>query len=111
MFTLDELLYSQLLRYYIGAGYNAYTHAAEELFGLRFTSPNVEFLNTFTPDALQIITRKMPIEDIILNHTMFPYYGRFLLPKRKREIFRSLCSNDHVHSILLQTPNQSDGGC
>lgn len=52
----------------------------------------------------------MPIEDIILNHTMFPYYGRFLLPKRKREIFRSLCSNDHVHSILLQTPNQSDGG-
>ncbi|RKJ76658.1 hypothetical protein D7X33_14185 [Butyricicoccus sp. 1XD8-22] len=105
----DELIYSQLLRYYINSGYNAYVHAAEELFGSHFILPNVEFLNFFTPNALQMITRKMPIEDIILNHTMFPYYGRFLLPERKRKVFCSLCSKERGHFTPLQTPHQMDG--
>ena len=32
---LDELLYSQLARYYAASGYMAYTYAAEDLFASR----------------------------------------------------------------------------
>lgn len=45
----DELIYSQLLRYYINSGYNAYVHAAEELFELMVQryQPLADFFHCF----------------------------------------------------------------
>ncbi len=47
----DELLYSQLARYYTKSGYMAYTYAAEELYVSKIVRPDMEFVNVFTPDA------------------------------------------------------------
>ena len=74
----DELLYSQLARFYTASGYMAYTYAAEELFLSKTVRPDMEFVNTYTPDALEAITRHMSMEQVVQKHTMFPYYGRFL---------------------------------
>ena len=53
----DELLYSQLARYYTKSGYMAYTFAAEELFVSKTVRPDINFINSFTPAAVQAITR------------------------------------------------------
>ena len=88
----DELLYSQLARYYIKSGYMAYTYAAEELYVSKIVRPDMEFVNVFTPDALRMITRDRPMEDVVLKHTMFPYYGRFLPLDRRLRAFHALVS-------------------
>ena len=53
----DELLYSQLARYYTKSEYMAYTYAAEELYISKIVRPDMESVNVFTPDALRMITR------------------------------------------------------
>ena len=83
----DELLYSQLSRYYIKSGYLAYTHAAEELFQQRTVRPSMEFINTLTPAAVEMVTRYMSMDAVIQKHTMFPYYGHFLPRERRQKAF------------------------
>lgn len=88
----DELLYSQLARYYTKSGYMAYTYVAEELFVSKTVRPDMNFLNMFTPDALRMITRDTTMEDVMMKHTMFPYYGRFLPLERRQRAFQALVS-------------------
>lgn len=103
----DELLYSQLARCYMKSSYTAYTHAAEDLFLKKTVKPSIEFVNAFTPDALQIITRDIAMEEVILKHTMFPYYGRFLPKEQRENAFQALISMRKNCYDLLSVPNNS----
>lgn len=104
----DELLYSQLARYYAKSGYLAYTFAAEDLFQSKTVRPDIEFLNAYTPEAVQMITRTMPMTDIVMYHTMFPYYGRFIPPERRRQAFDSLVNMGTEYHNLLSIPKRKD---
>lgn len=59
----DELLYSQLARYYTKSGYMAYSFVAEELFTSKTVRPELEFVNSYTSEAIQAITRNMSMEE------------------------------------------------
>ena len=97
----DELLYSLLARFYVASGYTAYRHAAEELFLKKKTRINVDFVNAYTPDAIKEITRNISMEQIVLKHTMFPYYGRFLPRERRESAFRALINmTGNYHKLL-----------
>ena len=102
----DELLYSQLARYYTKSGYMAYTYAAEELYVSKIVRPDMEFVNVFTPDALRMITRDMAMEDVVIQHTMFPYYGRFLPLERRQRAFQALVSMQGNYHNLLPIPTR-----
>lgn len=102
----DELLYSQLARYYAKSGYMAYTYAAEELFMSKIVRPDMEFVNAFTSDALRVITKDMTMEDAVLRHTMFPYYGRFLPLERRQRAFQALVSMQGNYHNLLPIPTK-----
>lgn len=102
----DELLYSQLARYYTKSGYMAYTYVAEELYVSKIVRPDMEFVNVFTPDALRMITRDMPMEEVVLKHTMFPYYGRFLPLERRQRAFQALVSMQGNYYNLLPIPQR-----
>ena len=97
----DELLYSQLARYYTKSGYMAYAYAAEELYVSKIVRPDMEFVNVFTPDALRMISKDMTMEDVVMQHTMFPYYGRFLPLERRQRAFHALVSmQGNYHNLL-----------
>ena len=102
----DELLYSQLARYYTKSGYMAYTYVAEELFVSKTVRPDMNFLNMFTPDALRMITRDTTMEDVMMKHTMFPYYGRFLPLERRQRAFQALVSMQGNYHNLLPVPTR-----
>ena len=74
----DELLYSLFARYYAQSGHIAYAFAAEDLFERRTTKPDIEFIDKLTPEAFDCIMKNMPLETAVMQHTMFPYYSRFL---------------------------------
>ena len=92
----DELLYSQLCRYYQRTGYMKYLSAADDLFLKRTTRPVIEWVNKYHPDAMDHITRDSDFETVVREHTMFPAYTRFL-PKERR--------NAALHSLLIQDGN------
>lgn len=100
----DELLYSQLARYYAKSGYLAYTYAAQDLFAEKTVKPDIEFINKLHPDALMVVTKIKSLEEIILNHTMFPYYGRFISLERRHKALQSLITMDGNHRNLLPIP-------
>lgn len=105
----DELLYSQLSRYYVKSGYLAYTYAAEGLYQRKAVRPDMEFVNPFTPAALQLITKRMTMEDVIMKHTMFPYYGHFLPYEQRQRAFQSLISMQGNYHHLMPIPNRKNG--
>ena len=105
----DELLYSQLARYYTKSGYMTYTFAAEELFTSKAVRPDMDFINSYTSAAVQAITRNMPMEAVIEKHTMFPCYGRFLPKERRQRAFQSLVSMKGNYHNLLPIPQSKNG--
>ena len=102
----DELLYSQLARYYSKSGYMAYTYAAEELYVSKTVRPDMEFVNVFTADALRVIIKGMTMEEVVMKHTMFPYYGRFLPLERRKRAFQALVSMQGNYHNLLPIPQR-----
>lgn len=95
----DELIYSLLSRFYIRSGYMSYTYAAQKLFTDKKTRPNIEYLNRFTANATELIIKNISERDLILKHTMFPYYGKFL--KNRKEIYCALLPYGKNYNGLL----------
>ena len=105
----DELVYSWLARYYIHTGYLAYTFVAEELFTSKSVRPNLEFLNSYTQEVVEWIEKTTSMDELVLEHTMFPYYGRFLPKVRKIKAFEALKSMRGNYHNLLPMPQTKDG--
>lgn len=108
-FYPDELVYSLLARYYTQSGYMRYTFAAEDLFQAKTVRPAPDFVNLYTSYTLEMLTRKMSMEDVILKHTMFPYYGRFLNKERRNQAFQALVKMQGNYHNLLPMQKSKDG--
>ena len=105
----DELLYSQLARYFTSSGYMAYIFAAEELFISKTVRPNIEFVNYYTSEAFSAVTKNTSMEEVVIEHTMFPYYGRFLPKERRDRAFRGLVSMNGNFYDLMPIPLNRNG--
>ncbi|MGN1161690.1 MAG: TniQ family protein [Candidatus Fimenecus sp.] len=80
----DELLYSQIARYHSRSGYACYVYTVSDIYqNGKLVHPNVDFVNKYTPDAMNWITKNDTWENIVFEHTMYPAYIRFL-PKQRR---------------------------
>ena len=97
----DELLYSQLCRYYQRSGYTGYIYAADDIFLRRTVHPSIEFVNEYTPDAIAHITKDMDFETVVRLHTMFPAYTRFLPKKRRDDALRALVRCEGIYHNLV----------
>ena len=103
----DELAYSWLARCWMRSGYSCYTDFLKKLCGDRLV-PNVEFFKGFTNQAKEMISRNISIESLILKHTMFPQYARFLSKKDREQAVRYLIegNSDYIKVLHLIRGNQ-----
>ena len=98
----DELVYSWLARYYAHSGYIGYSYVAEDLFVHKWNRPNPEFIPALAAQAYQAVTRHRTMEDVVMKHTMFSQYGRFLPPERRNRAFDALVQmRENIHDQLL----------
>lgn len=97
----DELLYSQLCRYYQRTGYTKYIFAVDDLFMRRTVHPVIEWVNEYSPDAMNHITRGTDFETVVREHTMFPAYTRFLPKERRGAALQSLIVRDGNYYNLI----------
>lgn len=104
----DELVYSWFCRYFVHSGYSANKMALADLLYNRHCNPSKEFIGHLNPEMEQIIKKMYPIEELILYHTMFPQYARFIgQAQKKNAIFRlgsDFCDPHLLFSILPRNP-------
>lgn len=100
----DELVYSWFCRYYVHSGCIDYQMALRKILYKRSNNPSKEFLGHLSPEMEQKIKQMYPIEDLILNHTMYPQYARFLpLEKKRKALYHmayEFCDAHHLFTIL-----------
>lgn len=95
----DELAHSWFARYF-AHNYPAYTSAVEDLMETRGTRADVEFISRINQDTRNAITKMMPMEKLVLKHTMFPYY-RFAGNTRISNALKSMSENGgDAHRLL-----------
>lgn len=84
----DELAYSWFSRYYIKSGYLSLRYALDDLYVKRYVNPDTEFVNELRPEVKELVIKHCGMENLILGHTMFSSYGRFLPDAKKQEAYR-----------------------
>lgn len=105
----NELVYCWFARYYTHSGHPAYVFAIEDLLEKKNIRPDVEFINRLNSDAKDIITKMISMEDLILNHTMFPYY-RFAENNRLCNALKLMIETDgDAHQLLPVSKNRAGG--
>ena len=103
---MDELVYSWFARYYVHSGYSAYVFAIEDLLERKNTRPDLEFISHLNLHAREIITKMIPMEELVLYHTMFPCY-RFAENTRLCNALKSMTdSGEDVHHLLPVSKNR-----
>lgn len=102
----DELVYSWFARYFAHM-YPSYTNALEDLMENRNTRADFEFINHLNAGAKETIAKIIPMEDLIMGHTMFPSY-RFIEHGRLSNALESMAnSEEDVHRLLPVSKNRT----
>lgn len=79
----DELFYSWIARYMAYSGYTSIADAYVDIYNNKMISPSIELMNNLSLEATRIITKYKPLEQLIIENTMFPEYGRFITPSKR----------------------------
>lgn len=108
-FYPDELVYSWASRYYCHNGYPGYRQALEDLLIGKSDKIQFEFSGRFNSETLAAITAMIPYRNLILEHTMFPYYARFERINRRYNALNELCKgNTNINSLLTIPYNSKE---
>ena len=100
----DELVYSWFCRIFIHSGYPTSKAFLGELLFNRHCNPSKEFVGHLNPEMEQEIKKIYSMEELVLEHTMFPQYARFIGIENKKNALHRLtndfCDAHHLFSIL-----------
>ena len=105
----DELVYSWLCRYYVHSGFFSSKSAMQELYCKRSDNPSKEFIGNLNPGAMNQIAKMYPLDKLVLEHTMYPQYARFIpLEQKRAALYRLGHDNCDAHHLFCVLP-RSEG--
>lgn len=105
---LDELVYSWLSRYFVYSGCTNNRMLLSQLFYSKSSNPSIEFIGHLNEAAEQQITQVYSMDDLILNHTMFPQYARFLTAEKRKMALTELKCYCDPHKVFTILPRNED---
>ena len=101
----DELVYSWFCRYYIHSGCFSHKEALQELYCKKSDYLNKEFIGNLNHGAMEKINEIYPMNELVLNHTMYPQYARFIpLEQKKDALYRLVHEPCDVHHLFCVLP-------
>ena len=105
----DELVYSWFCRYYVHLGCFSHKMALQELYCKKSDYLNKEFIGNLNHGAIEQIEKIYPMDELVLNHTMYPQYARFIpLEQKKDALYRLGHEPCDVHHLFCVLP-RNDG--
>lgn len=100
----DELAYSWFSRYYVHSGSLSHKASLQELYCKRSDTPSKEFLGNLNPEAMELLETLYSLDRLVLEHTMYPQYARFIpLEQKKTALYRlghDTCDVHHLFCVL-----------
>ncbi|MEY8419224.1 TniQ family protein [Oscillospiraceae bacterium 44-5] len=97
----DELVYSWFCRYYVHSGFFSSKSAMQELYCKRSDNPSKEFIGNLNPGAMEQVAKMYPLDKLVLEHTMYPQYARFIpLEQKKTALYRLGHDNRDAHHLF-----------
>lgn len=100
----DELVYSWFSRYAVHSGCIAHKRALQDLYCKKSDAPIKEFIGNLNPEARKCIDKMYQMEELVLNHTMYPQYARFIPLEQKKNALYKLCHEScdmhHLFAVL-----------
>ncbi len=100
----DELVYSWFCRYYVHSGCFSHKMALQELYCKKSDYLNKEFIGNLNNDAMEKINEIYSLDKLVLDHTMYPQYARFIPLEQKKEALYRLehepCDVHHLFCVL-----------
>lgn len=101
----DELVYSWFCRYYVHSGCFSHKIALQELFCKKSDNPSKEFIGNLNPEAKGQIEKIYSLDALILNHTMYPQYARFIpLEQKKKALYHLKHDCCDIHYLFPVLP-------
>lgn len=101
----DELVYSWFCRFYSHSACLSHKEALSELYCKRSDNPSKEFIGNLNSEAKQRIESMYSMEELILQHTMFPQYARFVPLKQKIDaLYKLIHDSVDVHHLFCVLP-------
>lgn len=105
----DELVYSWFCRYYVHSGCFSHKMALRELYCKKSDYLSKEFIGNLNNEALEQIGEIYSLDKLVLDHTMYPQYGRFIpLAEKKEALYRLGHDSCDVHYLFPVLP-RNDG--
>ena len=106
----DELVYSWFCRYYVHSGFFSSKSAMQELYCKRSDNPSKEFIGNLNSGAMEQIAKMYPLDKLVLEHTMYPQYARFIpLEQKKTALYRrghDNCDAHHLFCVLSRSEGE-----
>lgn len=101
----DELVYSWFCRYYVHSGYFSHKMALQQLYCKKSDNLNKEFVGNLNTEAMQQIVKIYSFESLILDHTMYSQYARFIPPDQKKStLYRLAHDSCDIHHLFYVLP-------
>ena len=103
----DELICSWHARYIVYSGYTSVSDAYIDIYGNKTIRPSVELVNSLSAEAIDAVSRYKPLRRLILEHTMFPEYGRFIDPVRREKLLSEcdLTRGNWINTLMIPVSN------
>ena len=105
----DELVYSWLCRYYIHSGCLTNKMALDDLLQKRCHNPSKEFIGHLNSNAVKKIEVVISMDRLVIDHTMYPQYARFIPLEEKKKTIHHLgydfCDPHFLFAVLPRTQN------
>lgn len=100
----DELVYSWFGRFAVYSGY-INSQLLQFLYCKRSDTPIKEFIGNLNPEARECIAKIYPLKKLVLEHTMYPQYARFVPLEQRKEALYKLCyENCDMHHLFAVLP-------
>lgn len=100
----DELVYSWFCRYYVHSGCFSHKIALQELYCKRSDNPSKEFIGNLNPTVREQIDKIVSLDKLVLDHTMYLQYARFIPLEQKKKALYCLghdsCDIHHLFPVL-----------
>ncbi|NBH27050.1 hypothetical protein D3Z60_14850 [Lachnospiraceae bacterium] len=100
----DELVYSWFCRYYVHSGCFSHKMALQELYCKKSDYLNKEFIGNLNHGAIEQIEKIYPMDELVVDHTMYPQYARFIPLEQKKDALYRLghepCDVHHLFCVL-----------
>lgn len=103
----DELIYSWFARYAVYSACVGSKMAIAQLLYSTSNNPSIEFVGHLNENAERQIKNVYSLDDLIINHTMFPQYARFLSGQKQKEALGKIKKHCDPHKAVTILPRNN----